>query len=387
MRMKLLFVTPTVDFSKESGGLQVTRERLEGLQSIFDVTVMTLGTESASQPLIKNHNFAGALRPRSAPGLLASYFRNLPISVWRNSPAQFIDLATKLGSEKWDVLYLDHWLVCEVAKYVQAKRTILHLHNAEPELFFRAASELGGISGAISFIEGMRTARYLRKIAAGLDELHLLSNADKTALAERRISHPNSKVFLPKVRDRPTATQTAPSGRKILFVGSLSWLPNSQGILWFATEVLPYLPDDLNATVAGSGASVETSEALGQHEQINQLGYVEDLDHHYATSRCLIAPLLAGSGIKIKIVNALSRGLPVVTTSVGAEGFPNDWGQALRVADDPAAFAKSVMEYVNDSVLWQKASANAIAYSQKYFSGAEWLKWCDEAAMQNGELK
>lgn len=82
----------------------------------------------------------------------------------------------------------------------------------------------------------------------------------------------------------------------------------------------------------------------------------------------MIAPVFSGSGIKIKIVNSLARGLPVVTTSCGIEGFPPGWEGAVRVSDDPAGFRQAVRELINDTTGWATASSQAKQYAARHFS-------------------
>lgn len=379
MKKKLLFVTPRLERVIQSGGLQVTNERLDGLLPHFNVSVLTLEGSSSTGTLVEKVNVhaSGALRPRKVSGLLQSYLKRLPLSVWRNSPPDFLHVATSLSRSHWDIVYADHWLVWEAARRIRARKRILHLHNAEPELFFRAAEDLHGSARAISTLEGWRAARYIRQLVPHIDELHLLSHGDAEALRARGVSHPNSKVFLPRLLSTDHAVQTPMPSKQALFVGSLNWLPNAQGMQWFRQEVLPLLGAEVRVVVAGGGASDDFNDSFARCHSVRLTGYVDDLNPLYQSSRCLIAPLLSGSGIKIKVVNALSRGVPVVTTSVGAEGFPRDWSNSIVVADDPLKFADAVRRLMDDDARWKKASNEAVAYSERHFSGREWESWCE----------
>lgn len=382
-RKRLVFVTPAYGTALESGGTQVTRERLETLRQHFDVTVLSLNQGDTSSRSTTDGVFTGGtLRPRSFIGLLSAYVSRLPLSVWRNNPAELHKAAAPLSRSVWDVVYVDHWLLWEVAKLIPSKARVLHLHNAEPELFFRAAKRLTGFRKIVCVWEGYRSARYLRNALHLADELHLLSAADASALAARGISHITTRVFLPQVhRTRAINSGSKQLRRKqALFVGSLSWLPNSEGLRWFCREVLPHLHLDHAVAIAGGGADEKLKCELEAAEKVSHLGYVENLSPLYSESRCLIAPLLSGSGIKIKIVNALAEGLPVITTPIGAEGFPPDWGTAVYVANDGRSFAEYTSRLLNDDDLWQRASSDARAYAERHFSGTAWKRWCDEVS-------
>jgi len=376
---RALFVTPAFGAKTESGGVQVSRERLSKLAQHFDVTVLSLTPDGATHDHGGAVLQAGALQPRSTSNLLQSYFRGLPLSVWRNSPQEIRDIAEKIAEIGWDLIYVDHWLMWEVAQRIPADKRVLHLHNAEPELFFRAAKQQQTLKRLACWAEGWRATRYLRRTMRSVQELHLLSEADRATLSARGVVHPNTRVFLPKIN----ATSSTNLGkvwsikRRAIFVGSLGWLPNAEGLRWFMRSVLSLLNLESPVLIVGGGADAELIAQFASCPNALLLGYVDDLTQIYGTSRCLVAPLLSGSGIKMKIVNALAEGLPVVTTSVGVEGFPLGWGDAVLVADDARTFACHVSRMLYDDEAWWAACGQAKAYAQKHFNGSAWNRWCE----------
>jgi glycosyltransferase involved in cell wall biosynthesis len=128
--------------------------------------------------------------------------------------------------------------------------------------------------------------------------------------------------------------------------------------------------------VVGGGASPALRELSERTTGVTPCGFVDDLEPRYEAARCLVAPLLSGSGIRIKIINALARGVPVVTTSTGAEGLPEQGGPALFLADRPAEFASHIDRLMTDRELWTAASRAAADYALRHFSGGAFTDWC-----------
>jgi glycosyltransferase involved in cell wall biosynthesis len=365
----------------ESGGGFVTFERVRELERHHKVTILTLYADNAAREHFSRVTWhvAGARRPRNSYTLLQSYLKRLPLSVWRNTTRDGLHTANALNCNHWDMVYVDHWLMIETALQVRSKKRILHLHNAEPEVFFRAAQFARVPGKLVMWNEGRRSATYLRWNIARFDGLHLLSKDDAEALKARKISHPNTRVFLPTAAPPiKRAAQFEDRQNEALFIGTLSWHPNEEGLTWYVKNVLPETSPDIHHQVVGGGASDNLRTILGAPAGPTAHGYVDDIEPFYQSAKCLVAPLLSGSGIKIKIVNALARGLPVVTTPIGIEGFPPGFESAIAVAETPAAFAREIEKLCHDREAWQQASKRAYSYFKAHFFGLEWQKWAEE---------
>jgi glycosyltransferase involved in cell wall biosynthesis len=382
----LLFITPRLPAIADSGGAQVTRERLIELSQHFDTTILSLGADPASvalfhqlHPHIKVHQ-QGALRQRSVANWLKSLGAHLPLSVWRNRCPDFMAACSQLAHTSFDLLYVDHWLVWPAAEHFhQAKRKVLHLHNAEHLLFERAAVQSSGPRRWVLHIEARRTRKYLASIAKQTHEIHCLSGDDEIEL--KTVCQPSTvfHTFLPSTDITPQRDGTF--CKQLLFVGTMTWEPNAEGIRWFATHVAPLLPDTYQTHVIGG---LLKPDQPPEHQPgagpLKWLGKVPSIAPYYANASVFIAPLLSGSGIKIKVLNALSHGLPVVTTSIGAEGFPDKGGAAVQVADTPEDFAKAIRSLCEHEDRWQAAASAAQPYIQSHFSSMPFSLWSANTA-------
>ena len=150
----------------------------------------------------------------------------------------------------------------------------------------------------------------------------------------------------------------------ILFVGSGNPY-NVEGLYWFINNVLCLLRKDTKIAIAGSLCEKVNFEEVN----ITKLGFVNDIDALYQDARCVICPLKKGSGLKIKVIEALSYGIPVVSTFKGIDGFPNkDPEGGVLVAEEPELFANILNELIGDSDYYEKQTKMASELFEKYFN-------------------
>lgn len=157
----------------------------------------------------------------------------------------------------------------------------------------------------------------------------------------------------------------------LLFIGGFAHPPNEEGIVWFIEFILPLIRrkiPDMHLTIVGSDPT-ERLKAMAS-SAVTVTGYVEDVSDLFNDSRVFVSPLLHGAGIKGKIGQSFSYGLPVVTTSIGAEGMQLTDGHNALISDSETEFARKVIELYSDKFLWQKISTNSRQVIREQFSAA-----------------
>ena len=157
----------------------------------------------------------------------------------------------------------------------------------------------------------------------------------------------------------------------LMFIGGFLHQPNEDGVLWFVEQVLPRIRSRLPGvvfTIVGSNPT-PAIQAL-QGEVIKVTGYVADVAPFFRRHRVFVSPLRYGAGVKGKIGQSLSFGLPVVTTSVGAEGMGIEDGRHALIADSAELFADRVVELYNNQELWQLLSNQGVELIEARFSPA-----------------
>ena len=182
------------------------------------------------------------------------------------------------------------------------------------------------------------------------DEASVVRSLDPTA----------DVLVLPNIHAPRSDDVPGPESRDdLLFIGSYRHLPNVDAVLWFTDAILP---PSSNGNRCTSGPSVPLHHHRSKRSAsatVSVPGYMNDITEHFHRARVFVAPLRYGAGMKGKIGMAMSLGVPVVTTSIGAEGMGLIDGTHALVADEPDAFAEAVDRLRRDDDLWQDLSVAA----------------------------
>jgi glycosyltransferase involved in cell wall biosynthesis len=172
-------------------------------------------------------------------------------------------------------------------------------------------------------------------------------------------------VVVPNGCDLPPDPTPVPPTGTLLFVGSLAYGPNGDAVRWWMDAIWPLLPPGSPPlTVVGRGA-----EVLGLPTGtpgVDIVGEVEDVGPHLARARAVLIPLRQGSGTRLKLLEAMAWGRPVVSTSKGAEGIDVRDGRDLLIADDAQAFATATSRLVNDGALVARLTASGRQVAERH---------------------
>lgn len=152
------------------------------------------------------------------------------------------------------------------------------------------------------------------------------------------------------------------SQQEILFCGSLDYYPNEEGLIWFYEHVFPLIKKTIPVvvlTLVGASARNEKNQRLLDDPSVHVAGRVADVQPFYYRAGPCIAPLLSGSGTRLKILEAMSFGNPVVSTGIGAAGIAAEHGNHILIAADANDFAKQLLALMQDKNLFEKIRQNA----------------------------
>jgi glycosyltransferase involved in cell wall biosynthesis len=196
-----------------------------------------------------------------------------------------------------------------------------------------------------------------------------ISGIEKESMLERL---PRAVIeVLPNVFQIPPGSPPGSSGRRnVFFVGGFWHRPNSDAVIWFVESIWPRIragAPDVRFVIAGSNPGPEVL-ALAKVPGVEVMGWVADLAPLFDAARVFVAPLRYGAGVKGKVGQSLVHGLPVVATSVGAEGMQLVDGVHLLIADDPERFADQVLRLLVDDELWNRLQREARDYVERSFS-------------------
>jgi glycosyltransferase involved in cell wall biosynthesis len=228
----------------------------------------------------------------------------------------------------------------------------------EHDIYFQSISRgLPGMPGLLrktkATFEYLRSLRYELGMLPYFDRIQVCSPENGDYLLS----------FLPELRGRiddnragiaTSRYEFQPDGREsftMLFLGSFRHTPNQEALDWFAFKVLPCVLERCpKARLVIVGAEPPPRHSLPDlPENIDLRGFVEDVREPLARYAVFVCPILSGSGMRVKLLEAFSAGIPVVSTRVGAEGLTTKDGEICALADDPAEFAAKVIELFNDA--------------------------------------
>ncbi|MGK5173599.1 glycosyltransferase [Geodermatophilus sp. CPCC 205761] len=217
-----------------------------------------------------------------------------------------------------------------------------------------------------------------RRAMRALDTAVVLSDKDRALLARRRGSSRVLVVSPPlDDDDMPSRPRTEPlPAPEVLFVGALWRMENDDAARWLLRDIWPRIRRAVPAahlTIAGHGPSDVLRQEAGRRDDVEVTGYVDSLGPYYRRASVAIAPLRRGAGVKLKSVVAMMWGIPVVATSVGAEGVAGP-DVFVAVHDDPARFADAVTEALRFSQRTRDVAARAFAWSHDVYSAAAYAR-------------
>jgi polysaccharide biosynthesis protein PslH len=164
----------------------------------------------------------------------------------------------------------------------------------------------------------------------------------------------------------------------VVFVGNFAYQPNEDAALYLCDEIVPHVVrevPDVRVVLVGTSPSAEVRARAAQSENVVVTGWVPRVEPYLDAAHVVVAPLRVGGGIKVKMLEALSRGRPIVATSVAAQGLGDASSDCIRIADDPREFAKHVLELLASAEARHKLAQAARSFSHTLPS------W-DEAALR-----
>jgi len=206
-----------------------------------------------------------------------------------------------------------------------------------------------------------------RRLAKSCDQVWCVTEADAAALQSEA---PAARfAIIPTIHPLQDRGRNFVAREGLVFIGSYLHRPNVDAVHFFMHEIYPAVRAALPAIkifLVGDKAPPEFASYASENVIIT--GYLSDVDSVFQSSRIFVAPLRFGSGMKGKIGQALSYGLPVVTTSIGAEGMNLKNESEVLIADDPGQFAAAVIRLYTDQALWQRLSDQGYEHIARHFT-------------------
>ena len=384
-KKRILLLTQVLPYPPDSGPKVKTWNVLKYLAQHHEVTLVSFvrGDQSAEvkhlQAYCKAVHTVEMNRTKIADGLamVRSFLTGQPWMMVRDDRAEMRNLVDRLCQEQpFEIAHADQHNMAQYAERATNARKVLDAHNALWLLYKRLSETMSdsGRSGVQKILlkrDWRLLKTYEGRICREFDGLLTVSAEDQAALEEAAGRKLNA-IVIPIAVDTDEAgyVQRHADADHILHIGTMYWPPNIDGIKWFVQEVYPLIRAQKPAVqfdVVGARPPQELTALNSQGLGINVTGYVEDPTPYLQQAGLMVVPLRAGGGMRVKILNALSQGLPIVTTTIGCEGIAVQHGKHVFIADSPQDFAQATLKLLEDRPLADELGRNGRALIQSTY--------------------
>ena len=350
-RLNVLFVSPYPIEPPTHGGAVFMKETIRALQSRANVHVVSFvdheGQLDAQKALIPECQSAEFLvRPVIS---LADQWTLTPNAIREFGVRDFAwTIHRTIWLKEIDVVQLEYTTMGQYAGRFQNIPCILFEHDISAQSLWRRIR--AGQRDLDTLLEYIRMRLYEPKLLKRVERVQVCSKANAKYLLTLTGGLKNRIDCDSRATIDVGEYQCSTNGREpdsLLFIGSFRHSPNLDAIRWFIGEVFPLILKERPQTLLYLVGS-DAPEGWSWHPSVRLLGTVPDIKVPLQRYSVFVCPILSGSGIRVKLLEAFASGIPVVSTSVGAEGLASESVPVCEVADSPAAFAKATLRLLAD---------------------------------------
>lgn len=355
-RQRVMVISPWHPEPVDNGSKIRARALIDALSPCYDVVLVSIVDPQDADPdqlppvpgAWRQYGLAQTVyRPRSARAL-TSAFSTLPrsmVATWDEDTASVIRAITI-------ALAIDAVVVADIRVlrygYAAGPDVPLLVDEAHLSPFVHD----GGSRGALRSRLRQHKYRTLFRVIENRKSIVIVPSWQEAEAYTRVTGRTDAVVIENGIGGMPDVGWSAPAGQQLIYTGSLTYQPNLDAVSYFARDILPLLVGQhpgLELLVSGARPGPTVRSSLPA--RVKLAGLVPSLDPLYRASRVFVAPIRSGTGTRTKILEAMSYGMPVVSTSKGVEGLNVIAGTHLLVADSPQEFATAVSRLILDDQL------------------------------------
>lgn len=300
-------------------------------------------------------------------------FSELPYNAERFINEDYsLNLIQLLKENEYDVIQLEGLYMCPYIPLIRRHSKALisyRAHNIEHEIWKRSASVEKGMRSLYMKIFSSRLKKFEKKQLNEYDVLVPITERDGLKLDEMGNKKPRHVT-----QTGIDLSSLVPSAKNLEFpslfhIGSLDWIPNQEGLIWFLNHVWEKLHakhPQLKFYIAGRNAPAWLVQTL-KVDGVVYLGEVEDAYEFMNSKAIMVVPLRSGSGMRVKIVEAMALGKVIISTTIGSEGILSTDHKNILIANEPDEFIRSVEEVLDNRNLHDKIGKNAIRFIHDKF--------------------
>lgn len=377
----ILFITGRLPFPLDDGWKIRTYHLIKGMvNSGYKVDLLSYVSEDEDSKAIEamrnicNSVFA-VIRAKhySVADLLKGLVTSIPFSVYNYHTCQMAKAVVEIIKDNnYDFVQIEDIVMCQYLDGIvgSCSNIILDMHNIESALLERYAFESKNyLKKNYAYLTANKLNKYEIEYGSKCSKVLVCSQEDSDILATRGLRG-KIEVIPNGVDTNYFQPMLEGNDNSIVFVGSMDYHANVSGVLHFAENVFPQIRiknPGIRWYIVGKKP---TAEVLGlASDSIIVTGSVPDVRPFVAAASVVVAPLLVGGGTRLKILEAMSMGKPIVSTSIGAEGIEVSSGENIILADNDKDFADSVNELLRDRQKAEQLGKNA---NRQVLKGYAW---------------
>jgi len=369
--MNILFLTPYLPYPLNNGGLIRVHHLLVNLATKHKITMLCMEPDNDAQrkgiDVIKSKGVDIELIPvasnqkkeRKRLYQLLSLFSSKPYQYQQyHSNAMQTAIDKQLATGRYDLVLAEfsqmgyYDLKTEIPKYVDQ-------HNVEYEIMLRTyETEKNPLRRLLAYSEWKKYNVQEIENCEKFNACLTTSQRDADILQKRMPDMPchviPNGVDSDHFKASAESSVEAVNPNMVLFTGTISYYPNTEGIMWFHANIWPLIKlkkPDATFCIAGKGPPPEVQKLAEEDSSIIVTGMVDDMRDYYSQAAAVVVPLRVGGGTRLKILEGMSMSKAIVSTSVGAEGIDHSDGKDIILKDDPQAFCDAVVELLDDANL------------------------------------
>jgi glycosyltransferase involved in cell wall biosynthesis len=371
--LKILFISPYFPYYNKGGGGTISLQRIKSLSKFaeIDLIFLTNGEEFLKykdefKNFVKEFNYVKQNKFEIIKNILFYFQKKSLRECFAFSKNLLKILKEKILLNKYDFVWFNHERTFQYSFYIPYCKKIVDLHDVTSERHKKTfLKEKNPFLKLIHLYEFFRIKNVERKILKNADGIIVTSKEERKKLKN------NKKVFelafYPEIRIRKMENDE----KNILFIGDMDYFPNKDALFYFIKKIFPHIKQKIkDAKLFIVGPSMNKSiKKLSNGKDIFTKGFVPKIEEVYSKTNVLVVPLRIGTGIRVKIIEAMANGVPIVSTKIGCEGIKGiKDGVNIMIRDNPLEFAEAVERLLVDKKLAASISKEGYNLVKKYYS-------------------